>query len=590
MDDVDFRYFTESPKWRCLEKHVKVNFPALYKKLQQIPGNKYSEKIYRYFHPDVKNECVVCGNPTKFKSITCGFFRTCCINCATKDPLRNEKSKQTCVKKYGVENPSQAESIKKKKEETCLKNYGVKSGLCNRDKIIATNIERYGVENPSQAESIKKKKEETCLKNYGVRNPLMSPDVRSIVSRTKMERYGDVNYNNREKASNTMEQLYGVRNAFNIPGVFEAGLRARIEGDTYIRVAANNIKRCLDAHPDVIGVNNGVFTCRCEDIGCVLCTEKTFEITPGVYAYRTSVGAEKCTIKNPVGRSNSNTSIEIFIENLLISHGIDYEKHNRKILSGRELDFCVPTLNIAIECNGCYWHSDKYKAVNYHKEKFEACKIQGIQLLTVWEDWVANKPAITESLVLSKFGIYKERIGARKCRVVEVSSKKAQQFFEDNHIQGKCKSKVRVGLVYNGRLVAVMAFNNRSKLSGGPESDGWELIRFCSLLNRQVVGGAERLLKHFISQYKPSKIVSFSSNDISTGQLYKRLNFKEYSSSLAYWYIQQGSLKRYHRTSFCKTRLREMGFDITRTEREIMESLPYWRIYDSGTTGWRLII
>ena len=158
MDDVDFRYFTESPKGRCLEKHVKVNFPALYKKLQQIPGNKYSEKIYRYFHPDVKNECVVCGNPTKFKSITCGFFRTCCINCATKDPLRNEKSKQTCVKKYGVENPSQAESIKKKKEETCLKNYGVKSGLCNRDKIIATNIERYGVENPSQAESIKKKK------------------------------------------------------------------------------------------------------------------------------------------------------------------------------------------------------------------------------------------------------------------------------------------------------------------------------------------------------------------------------------------------------------------------------------------------
>ena len=199
-----------------------------------------------------------------------------------------------------------------------------------------------------------------------------------------------------------------------------------------------------------------------------------------------------------------------------------------------------------------------------------------------------NKPEQTKSLILSKLGIYKRRIGASRCKIKEIPSKQAQQFFEQNHIQGRCKSTVRVGLYYKDELVGVMAFNKRSSWV---KDDCWELIRFCTLCNTQVIGGADRLLKYFISHIRPAKIVSFSSNDISTGALYKRLGFQRFSRSLAYWYIGQDDLRRYHRTSFCKTRLATMGFDTsTQTEREIMEQLPYWRIYDSGTTGWQLIL
>lgn len=35
------------------------------------------------------------------------------------------KSKKTCLEKYGVENPSQADEVKRKKEETFIKHYGV---------------------------------------------------------------------------------------------------------------------------------------------------------------------------------------------------------------------------------------------------------------------------------------------------------------------------------------------------------------------------------------------------------------------------------------------------------------------------------
>lgn len=40
-------------------------------------------------------------------------------------PSRQNKTKKTCLKKYGVENPSQIEEIKEKKKNTFVKNYGV---------------------------------------------------------------------------------------------------------------------------------------------------------------------------------------------------------------------------------------------------------------------------------------------------------------------------------------------------------------------------------------------------------------------------------------------------------------------------------
>ena len=39
--------------------------------------------------------------------------------------ISKEKFKNTCLKKYGVENPSQSKDIKNKKEQTFLKHYGV---------------------------------------------------------------------------------------------------------------------------------------------------------------------------------------------------------------------------------------------------------------------------------------------------------------------------------------------------------------------------------------------------------------------------------------------------------------------------------
>lgn len=43
-----------------------------------------------------------------------------------------------------------------------------------------------------------------------------------------------------------------------------------------------------------------------------------------------------------------------------------------------ELDIYLPDLNVAFDFNGTYWHSSKFKDVNYHHRKSKACYEQNI--------------------------------------------------------------------------------------------------------------------------------------------------------------------------------------------------------------------
>ena len=128
---------------------------------------------------------------------------------------------------------------------------------------------------------------------------------------------------------------------------------------------------------------------------------------------------------------------------------------------------------------------------------------------------------------------------------------------------------------------------SKSRTGIGKKEDGWELVRFCNKINASVIGAASKLLSYFIKLYNPSKIVSYSSNDISNGNLYQVLGFQKEGISNAYWYVNQQTFERFHRFNFRKAKLKEMGFDtMHKTESQIMSGLPYWKIYDSGTIRW----
>ena len=118
----------------------------------------------------------------------------------------------------------------------------------------------------------------------------------------------------------------------------------------------------------------------------------------------------------------------------------------------------------------------------------------------------------------------------------------------------------------------------------------WELTRFCNLKQYQVNGGASKLLKCFVNEYKPNTIVSFASHDISNGSLYEVLGFtKETETSGSYWYVDYNMI-RFHRYTFRKSELVKKGYDANESEFEIMDRLKYYRIYDSGQSKYILTV
>lgn len=79
-----------------------------------------------------------------------------------------EKAKETCLEKYGVENPYQSEEIK--------------------DKIKHNNLEKYGVEYYTQTNECKEKVKSTNLKKYGVECNLNLDSIKNKANKSKNSR------------------------------------------------------------------------------------------------------------------------------------------------------------------------------------------------------------------------------------------------------------------------------------------------------------------------------------------------------------------------------------------------------------------
>lgn len=191
-------------------------------------------------------------------------------------------------------------------------------------------------------------------------------------------------------------------------------------------------------------------------------------------------------------------------------------------------------------------------------------------------------------------GVSPIKIFARKCEVRKVDRKDGMLFLNNSHIQGKSPYEIGYGLYYNNKLVSLMTFGHKRGCVGRSdykgERDEWELIRFCSALYTNVVGGASKLLKAFINEFNPVTIYSYASRDISTGQLYNTLGFESDGKiTSSYWYIEPITYKRFHRTSFTKDAIIKRGWKIDKngwTEAQAMKEQGYYRIYDAGQTKW----
>jgi very-short-patch-repair endonuclease len=315
---------------------------------------------------------------------------------------------------------------------------------------------------------------------------------------------------------------------------------------------------------------------------CNICND-TFFINYSLLKNRKKTNTILCTICNPILKNISGLEIELknFIKEKYISTTIFNDKN---ILKPYELDIYIPDLKIAFEFNGLFWHNENNKENDYHLNKTEECEKQGIQLIHIWEDDWLNKQEIIKSMILNKLGKTLHKIYARKCEIKEINDNKLiKEFLEKNHIQEFVGSKIKIGLLHNNELISLMTFGDRRVAMGKKltKEGEYELLRFCNKLNTNVIGGASKLFKYFIINYKPEEITTYADRSISQGKLYETLGFKfQGKTQPNYYYIIDGVRK--HRFNFRKDKLIKEGYDPNKTEHDIMLERKIYRIYDSG--------
>lgn len=284
--------------------------------------------------------------------------------------------------------------------------------------------------------------------------------------------------------------------------------------------------------------------------------------------------------------SKAENDIADFIRGL----GLNVEQHNRKILDGLEIDIYIPSLKIGIEYNGLYWHHEgKGKDRQYHLRKTKNCEKQGIRLIQIFEDEWVNRKEITLSRLKTILGKNDNKVYARNCQIKIVNNKISQNFLDKNHLQGGCVATHCLGLYYKYELVSLMTFGpmRQRKKSVDVYDRNYELVRFCNKVNTTIVGGASKLLNHFIQEVKPKSITTYADRRWSDGGLYFKLGFiHTHNSAPNYFYVVGG--KREHRFKFRKNKLVKQGFNPNKSEHEIMLEQGIFRIYDCGNMVFKM--
>lgn len=284
----------------------------------------------------------------------------------------------------------------------------------------------------------------------------------------------------------------------------------------------------------------------------VIVCKKHGEFTQLPYDHLSGHGCKLCP---------KNTNVSAWhkeISEFLNSLNIDHINNSRTLIYPQEIDILIEKHNLAIELNGAYWHSKLDK--NYHLNKYKRCKELGVFLFQFWDvDW-KNKKEIIKSMISFKCGVIANKIHGRKCTLKEINHSVYASFLNKNHIQGRCFSKVKVGLFYDDILVAVSGFT------------GNRMDRYCQLINTSVRGGLSRVIKYYGIKYNVSVIETLSDNAYSDGRAYLDRGF-----------ISVKNIRPDYKYFDGKNVIKK---ESKLSESENMAKNNYRKIYDAGKIKW----
>ena len=464
-----------------------------------------------------------CGNNLSYSKGLSGYKTACAENgrkCLTSIRNYKEKITKTMREKYGVDNPFQLLEVK----ETMLSH--------RRE-----NIER-----------IKETRRQTIISKYGTENIFQTEQAKEKSRQTKKERYGNEHYNNRALFKQTVLSGFYEEKILNFTHVKPLFTKKEYEGNLEF------------GHP---------YNWICNKCGIEFDDHLKNNIP-------------QCPICNPRGIGGVST-IEIELRDF-VSSFVKIKPNERFYYDNRkyhEIDVFIPSLNIGIELNDIYWHSESQgKDKFYHLNKTIFFEKKDIQLIHIFDSEWITKQDIIKSMILSKIHKTPEKIFARKCEIKEISHAESRRFLMENHIQGNVNSADRIGLFYKDELVSLGTFSQ----SRYDKNHKYELLRFCNKRYLSVVGGFSRILKNFTDRF-PYSLITYADRRFSTGNVYKKNGFMQLNPSEPnYFYFKPHTNVLESRIKFQKHKLEGKleFFNPALSESDNMAMNGYEKIHDCG--------
>lgn len=302
-----------------------------------------------YSLPDFKKEFKLAYKQTQF---FLNYFHIPIRNISVAKKTTNSKNKyrDTCIRKYGVENVSQTPENKEKKKKTFSKNYGVDN--------IQKSIEYYKWLN------------EYMIENYGKKR---------ITDIKKIKEY----YNTRtEEEKNTHNMNISIRN----------------------KEWQHNL--CDDKKNEVIEKLRRYH----DNLGDIEKQNLSKKISDGLNKYQNSLSTEEKSIviekrlTASFKKRSLSSSLEIRFQKILNNFGIGYITQFK--LNRYYYDVKINNSNIIIEINGDYWHANP----NFYEKNDIISMLGGVKTAEYIQNKDSKKKEFANSLGYNVIYIQEEEM------------------------------------------------------------------------------------------------------------------------------------------------------------------------------------
>lgn len=218
----------------------------------------------------------------------------------------------------------------------------------------------------ANSEEVRLKTQQTCLEKYGVKNPYQSEYAKERIRASKDKSIATLKANTLAK--------YGVENTWQRQDIIDKMIQQRKDKNAQYELDHNcTLMKTLVSlygegwkQSDLLAIpriyyNHTAFI----DNSYIPKIKEYFELHK---IYSTS------------------TQEQIILKAIKKIYNGKIIQHNRKAIKPLELDIYLPDLNIAVEFNGNYWHSQsKQCPIDYHLNKSIKCRQKNIRLIHIYQ-------------------------------------------------------------------------------------------------------------------------------------------------------------------------------------------------------------